>query len=98
MASAFDELDPFDADYIRKRLLAGDKMAAIREAIPGVTSYRMRKLRDEVFGSLTTDPEAVKALANGPLLNANQIVRYTHSRKVIQRVAREQQTEMFGAA
>ena len=97
MASAFDELDPHDAEYIRKRLLAGDTMAAIREALPGVTAYRMRLLRDEVFAALASNPDEVKALASGPMLNPLEVVRYTHSRKVIRRaVAR--QTEMFGEA
>jgi len=98
MASAFDELTPYDAEFIRKRLLAGDKMSAIREGFPDITAYRMRKLRDEVFTSLINDPAAVKALAEGPILNPCEVVRYTHSRRVMRRKAAEVQTEMFGAA
>lgn len=96
MASAFDDLDPPVAEFIRERLLAGDAMEIVRIdahgiarvrgiTLPELTGYKMRKLRNELFGSLQKDPAAVKELANGPVLNSNEIVRYTRSRKVVRR-------------
>ena len=45
------------------------------------------------------DPEAVKKLANGPVLNANEIVRYRYRPGKPARMARPSstQTEMFPA-
>lgn len=92
MASAFDGIDPRVAEFIETRLLAGDTMEDVRtdgkrlayvqgiSPFPEITGYRMRKLRNEVFGKLQRDPEAVKALANGPCLNPGEIVRYTHAK------------------
>lgn len=97
MASAFDDLDPKVAEFIKERLLAGETMEEVRtdahrvaytrgiSPFPEITAYKMRKLRNELFGSLQRDPEAVKKLATGPILNSNEIVRYTHSRKVVKR-------------
>lgn len=99
MASAFDDLSPFDADYVRNRLLAGETMADIRRVLPDITAKLMRALRDEVFEPLQADPEAVKKLANGPVLNALDIVRYRRRPGRKTRCARPApvQTEMFPA-
>lgn len=97
MASAFDELTPDDARFVRDRLLAGECMADIRRALPGITAKLMRALRDEVFDPLVADPEAVKELAAGPVLNALEIVRYRRRPGRKPRMARPQpvQVEMF---
>jgi hypothetical protein len=99
MASAFDDLTDSDAEYVRKRLLAGETMADIRRTLPGITAKLMRALRDEVFEPLQADPEAVKGLANGPVLNALEIVRYRRRPGRKTRMARPApvQTEMFPA-
>lgn len=99
MASAFDDLTRNDADRVRKRLLAGECMADIRRAFPGITAKLMRELRDEVFEPLIADPKAVKDLANGPVLNALEIVRYRRRPGRKTRMARPApvQTEMFPA-
>lgn len=90
MPSSFDDLTPFDAEYIRKRLLAGDRMADVREDMPGITAYKMSKLRDELFAPPISDPEAVKALANGHILNPLKLVSYSHSRRAVSRSAERQ--------
>ncbi len=97
MASAFDDLTRSDAEYVRRRLLAGETMADIRRVLPGITAKQMRWLRDEVFEPLQADPEAVKDLANGPVLNALEIVRYRRRPGRKSRMARPVQTEMFPA-
>lgn len=99
MASAFDDLTDSDARYVRDRLLAGETMADIRRTLPGITRKLMCALRDEIFEPLIADPEKVKALANGPVLNANEIVRYRRNPGPRSRMARPGavQTEMFPA-
>ena len=99
MDSAFDDLTAGDAVYVRRRLLAGDSMADIRRVLPGINIRQMRALRDEVFEPLLADPEKVKALANGPVLNANAIIRYRQRPGRKSRVARPVpvQSEMFSA-
>ena len=99
MASAFDDLHPSDADYTRRRLLAGDTMAEIRRTLPGLSMRKLTRLRDEVFEPLVSDPEAVKALANGPVLNPLALIRYRKSAERHRRTARPRatQTEMFAA-
>jgi hypothetical protein len=105
MASAFDGLCQFDYDLIRRSLLAGDTMAEVRSLFTGengkprFTVRRMREMRDEIFEPLIADPEKVKALANGPVLNANKIVRYRRNPGPRTRMARAGavQTEMFPA-
>jgi hypothetical protein len=99
MDSAFDDLTPKDAEYVRTRLLAGETMADIRRALPGITIKQMRLLRDEVFDPLVADPEKVKALALGPVLNALAIIRYRQrpGRKTRMARATPVQTEMFPA-
>lgn len=83
MASAFKGVKRADAEDIRRRLLAGHTMIEIRNLFTDAktgkrrfNAQQMRDMRDEVFDPLIADPEAVKALANGPVLNANEIVRY----------------------
>jgi hypothetical protein len=99
MASAFDDLTPTDGEYVRNRLLAGDCMADIRRTLSGLSAKQMRALRDEVFEPLLSDPDAVKALAAGPVLNALEIVRYRRRVERAARTARPRpvQTEMFPA-
>jgi len=97
MASTFDSLHPDNAALVRKRLLAGWTMKDIRTDLPGIDTKTMRKLRDEVFVPLVTDPQAVKDLANGPLLNANTMTRLPYAQAVVraqrQRAAAEALTE-----
>lgn len=99
MASAFDALTLKDQEYVRSRLLAGDAMADIRRVLPDIPAKLMRVLRDEVFDPLQADPEAVKELARGPVLNALEIVRYRRRPGRKPRMARPApvQTEMFQA-
>ncbi|MFA7441673.1 MAG: hypothetical protein WCZ66_12025 [Sphingomonadaceae bacterium] len=102
MASAFDELDPFDAEYIRKRFLAGDAMSDIRAEYRDGDKFtfslkRMREMRDEVFEPLIFNPDAVKELANGAVLNPLEVVRYRRRTGRKPRMARPgpTQIEMF---
>lgn len=97
MASEFDHLTKDDGEYVRKRLMAGDKMADILAVLPGLTAYRLRLIRDELFDGLVCSPAAVKALAEGPMLNPLDVVRYTHSRKVVSR-KRLKQADLFAGA
>lgn len=105
MASAFDGLSNFDADFIRRRLLAGDTMKAIRDAFAdgegksAISAKRMRELRDEFFEPLIADPDKVKELAAGPVLNALEINRPKRPIDRHTRMARPRpvQIEMFPA-
>jgi len=104
MDSAFDGVTPEAAANIRKQLLAGHTMTEIRndyigaDGKPEISIRAMRAMRDEVFDPLICDPEKVKSLANGPVLNANEIVRYRQRPGRKPRMARpgDVQTEMFG--
>lgn len=93
MASAFDCISPENGALIRKRLLAGGLMKDIRADLPGIDAKTMRKLRDEVFGPLVTDPQAVKDLANGPMLNATHMVRLPYAQQVIRSMKQKARAE-----
>lgn len=105
MASAFDDVSTETAEHIRKRFLAGDSMADIRSEYVGLdghstfTARKMREMRDEVFEPLISDPEKVKALANGSVLNPLAIIRYRRRPGRKPRMARPlpTQIEMFPA-
>lgn len=105
MESAFDAVDAATAEYIRKSFLAGAAMSDIREGFRGVdgkfsiTLRAMRAMRDEVFDPLISDPAKVASLANGPVLNPLEIVRYRRRSGRKPRMARPgaKQIEMFGA-
>lgn len=99
MASAFSEATPSERVKIRKWLLAGETMAEIRRSLPGLSPKLLRQMRDEVFDPLLADPEKVKELANGPVLNPSEIVRYRRNPGRKARMARPApvQTEMFPA-
>lgn len=105
MASAFEGVSKSDAASIRKMLLSGATMIEVRNHFIGAkgkrtfNAQRMREMRDEIFEPLIADPEKVKALANGPVLNANEIVRYRRNPGPRTRMARPGpvQTEMFPA-
>lgn len=58
---------------------AGYKIRAVYEhyAHHDIDMASLRAIRDRVFGELRADPGKVKALAAGPLLNANELVHYT---------------------
>ncbi len=98
MASAFDAVSESDARYTRERLLAGDSVAEIRLGTE-ITARQMRAMRDEVFEPLISDPAKVKALADGPMLNPLEIVRYRNRPGAKPRMARPARTqiEMFPA-
>lgn len=105
MASAFEGVKETDAEQIRRLFLAGRSMVEIRDHFVGANGrrtfnvQRMREMRDEVFEPFVNDVEKVKALANGPVLNANEIVRYKRPLDRAKRMARPGpvQTEMFPA-
>lgn len=94
-----------DREYIRKRLLAGDSMSDIRTAMSDdgeaiIPMKVIREVRDEVFEPLEANPEAVKALANGVMLNPLDIIRYRRRPGRKPRMARPPkplQIEMFPA-
>lgn len=64
---------------IKAHLLAGWTLQDVkdRHCESGFPAVRITEIRKQVFDRLRTDPEAVKELASGPLLNANSVVRYT---------------------
>lgn len=99
MASAFDDCTPANAEYVRTRLLAGETMAEIRRVLTGLSAKKLRDMRDEIFEPLIANPDEVKKLANGPVLNANEIIRYRQRPGRKTRMARPGpvQTEMFPA-
>ncbi len=80
------KLDPEELERLENSaehtLLAGSTLAAAWDEFreTGLTKRRLTEIRDAVFGRLRASPDNVKALADGPLLNANAIVRYKHPR------------------
>lgn len=99
--NGFEGVPSADEKLARARFLAGDTVSEVRSHFrtnDGKLTYsasHVRRMRNEVFVSLATDPEAVKALAGGPLLNASAIVRYRHSREEV--ASAVERVEMFSA-
>lgn len=93
--SAFDGLTAWDVSCIRAAFLRGETSAEVRREWPGYSAKKIKQMRDEIFEPLKADPDAVKALANGPVLNANEIVRWKAPRS--HRTPPEQ-IELFGSA
>lgn len=64
--------------------LAGLTLSATWEYLRGgpLTRKRLTEIRDRLFDRLKSSPDNVKALAEGPILNANELVRYRHPRPV----------------
>lgn len=97
--SGFIGVSEKDAMLVRDRLLAGDTLPEVRAHFRDsdnklrFSMSQMRRMRDEVFAPLTSDPETIKALANGPMLNPTTIVRYRHPREEV--AAGVKQIEMF---
>lgn len=97
--SGFKGVCEADAKLARERLLAGDTLAEVRAHFRGAdgklkfSASQMRRMRNEVFAPLLRDPQAIKALADGPMLNPAQVVRYRHPRE--ETAAGAQQVEMF---
>lgn len=62
----------------RASILAGKTLTSIWEGgqANGLTRKELSELRKTVMAELNASPENVKALADGPLLNANAIVKY----------------------
>lgn len=58
---------------------AGYKIRAVYEYYGhhDLTMASLRAIRDRVFDAPRSDPAKVKALSDGPLLNANELVHYT---------------------
>lgn len=67
-------------------LLGGATLAAAWDALRGgpLTRKRLTEIRDTIFQKLAR-PDHLKALADGPLLNANAVVRYRHARPRVKR-------------
>lgn len=93
MASAFDEISKADGDFVRARFLAGALMKDITEARPGIEPKLIRKLRDEVFVPMVTNPEVAKALANGPLLNPSAMIRLPYAQQVLRSLKQKARAE-----
>lgn len=97
--SGFIGVSDGDAKLARERFLAGDTAAEVRAHFRGddgklrFSASQIRRMRNEVFAPLVTDPQAIKALAAGPMLNPSQIVRYRHPREEV--AAGAKQVEMF---
>lgn len=107
MASAFDGIDCFQLDSIRHSLWAGESMASIRrqwlgaDGKPTISAKLMREMRDELFEPLLADPDKVKALAAGPVINALELnkprrIPDRHTR-MARTAAKPVQIEMFPA-
>lgn len=62
-----------------RMFLAGHKIRAVyaHYSHHDLSMASLRAIRDRIFGTLRADPRKVKELAAGPLLNANEVVRYT---------------------
>ena len=58
---------------------AGYKIKAVYDTFAhhDLNMASLRAIRDRVFDALRSDPAKVKALSDGPLLNANELVHYT---------------------
>lgn len=63
-------------------LLSGATLSATWDALRGgpLTRKRLAEIRDTLFAKLQASPDNVKALAEGPILNANELVKYRHPR------------------
>lgn len=63
-------------------LLSGATLSAAWDYLRGgpLTKKRLTEIRDNIFDRLQSSPDNVKALAEGPILNANELVRYKHPR------------------
>src|ERR1044072_5017146 len=72
--SAFDCVDPFQGESIKRSLWAGERWAAIARYWDDVKPRQIAKMRDELF-AIYADPAVVKAAANGPIINAQAINR-----------------------
>jgi len=72
-------------------LLSGATLAEAWDAFrdTALTKRRLIEIRDTIFRKLA-HPDHLKALADGPLLNANAVVRYRHARPRVKRVKLEQ--------
>lgn len=72
-------------------------MADIRRELDDVPLRLIREQRDATFDPLINDPEKVKALSNGPILNPLEIIRYRINPGRKPRMARAgtTQIEMF---
>lgn len=98
--SGFKDVTDADARFVRERFLAGDSIPEVRAHFRDdrnklVFSFRkVRRMRDEVFAALVSNPDAVKALADGPILNPAAIVKYRHSREEVAASA-AMQADMF---
>ena len=82
MTSAFEGITPNNIHAIQMRFLAGALMKDVREEF-SLTARQAREMRDEVFVPLVTNPAAVKALANGPMLNPSSMTKLPYARAVI---------------
>lgn len=67
-------------------LLAGASLAEAWDQFreTALTRRRLIEIRDTIFRKLA-HPDHLKALADGPLLNANAVVRYRHARPRIKK-------------
>lgn len=82
----------YNRRYIEAALWRGESCASIARDL-SATPRSIRAVRDELFAPLASNPDAVKSLANGPMLNAYEINRPKAARK--RRKDAPTQTEMF---
>jgi hypothetical protein len=70
---------------IEARFLSGSTLSEVREVYreTSLPMSHVAKYRNALFDRLNNNPQAVKDLANGPLLNANKIVRYSGMRRAL---------------
>lgn len=70
---------------IEARFLSGATLQEVREVYreTELPMSHVAKYRNALFDRLNSDPQMVKDLANGPLLNANKIVRYSGMRRAL---------------
>lgn len=63
---------------VRDHILAGKTLTSIWDGgyASGLTRKELSALRSAIMAELNASPDNVKALADGPLLNANVIVKY----------------------
>lgn len=70
---------------IEKMFLSGHTLAEVKADYKesGIPASHITKHRNALFARLRSDPQIVKDMANGPLLNANKVVRYSGMHRAI---------------
>jgi len=70
---------------LEKRFLAGETLREVKERYcdHDIPQSCIAPVRIALFKRMQNDPQILKDLANGPLLNANSVVRYTGMRRAV---------------